>query len=214
MRDLFIVISAIIVVFTLMFLGLNRSDNKRNQPADEKREALIKQRLSDMNLQLEKLDTNDTLSKLMFVNDFFNELQYSTDWVTWNKEDYWASRKEFLGVGQGDCEDYAIAKYITLRQLGFTNKQIFLTYVRAAQTRMPHIVLTFYETPKSMPLVLDSINPKVLPANRRRDLKPIFNFNGDRIYMAKQRGLGRELPQGKIDLEKWTELMDKVEEGK
>lgn len=119
-----------------------------------------------------------------------------------------------MGVAQGDCEDYAIAKYFTLRQLGFTNQQLFLTYVRAAQTQMPHIVLTYYETPESTPLVLDSINPKILPATRRRDLKPIFNFNGDRIYMARQRGLGRELPQGKIDLDKWTELMNKIEEGK
>lgn len=153
-------------------------------------------------------------TQLQTVNDFFNALKYETDWITWHQKDYWASRKEFLGVGQGDCEDYAIAKYFTLRQLGYTNKQIFLTYVRAAQTQMPHIVLTYYESPDAMPLVLDSTISEILPANRRRDLKPIFNFNGDKIYMAKQRGLGRELPQGRINLDKWTDLIMKIQEGK
>lgn len=171
-------------------------------------------RLNELKTLLVTIDESNITAQLQRVNDFFNLLPYETDPVTWDKDDYWASRKEFLGVGQGDCEDYAIAKYFTLRQLGFTNDQLFLTYVKASQTRMPHIVLTYYAHPEATPLVLDSINPNVLPATRRRDLKPIFNFNGDRIYMAKQRGLGRELPQGKIDLDKWTKLMDKVEEGK
>ncbi len=162
---------------------------------------------------LHEIKESNTTVKLNRVNDFFNAIQYDTDPNVWGQEDYWASRKEFLGAERGDCEDYAIAKYFTLRQLGFKSETLFLTYVRVAQSRIPHIVLTYYETPDAIPFVLDSNQPQILPADKRRDLKPIFNFNADKIYLSKQRGLGRELPGGKINLDKWTELLLKTEEG-
>ena len=52
------------------------------------------------------------------MNRFFNNIRFRSDQKTWGKEDYWALPREFLNRGIGDCEDYAIAKYITLRRLG------------------------------------------------------------------------------------------------
>jgi hypothetical protein len=76
------------------------------------------------------------------------------------------------------------------------------------------MVLTYYKTKNSVPLVLDNINKKILPSSKRTDLRPIFSFNGEKIYMAKQRGLGRVIPQGKINLSKWTDLILKIKKEK
>lgn len=176
-------------------------------------EAKFQKHFAELKTMMRAIKESNTSVKLKRVNDFFNAIAYDTDPDVWGEDDYWASRKEFLGADRGDCEDYAIAKYFTLRQLGFPNDTLFLTYVRLAQSRVPHIVLTYYESPDATPLVLDSNDPRILPANQRRDLRPIFNFNADKIYMSKQRGLGRELPGGKINLDKWTELLLKTEEG-
>ncbi|WP_132874197.1 transglutaminase-like cysteine peptidase [Seleniivibrio woodruffii] len=75
--------------------------------------------------------------KAIEVNKFFNQVQYQTDIKTWGQSDYWASRLEFLGVGMGDCEDYAVSKFLTLIQLGVPQEKLFLTYVKRGD-RIPH----------------------------------------------------------------------------
>ncbi|MGB9802176.1 MAG: transglutaminase-like cysteine peptidase, partial [Arcobacter sp.] len=67
---------------------------------------------------VENAKSKDILHKLKDVNDFFNKIKYQTDQSHWGKKDYWAAPFEFMGTGAGDCEDYAIAKYFTLRKLG------------------------------------------------------------------------------------------------
>ncbi len=51
------------------------------------------------------------------VNEFFNAVKYVEDKDNYGKEDYWATPYELINNG-GDCEDYAVAKYITLKRLG------------------------------------------------------------------------------------------------
>ena len=72
------------------------------------------------------------LERLARVNDFFNrQIVFDDDMVIWNQADYWATPSETLGLGRGDCEDFVIAKYFTLRQLGLTSERLRLIYVRA-----------------------------------------------------------------------------------
>ena len=174
----------------------------------------VKKRLTTFIALLNELEDKDDIEKLNKINDYFNKITYNTDLVIWNQKDYWASREEFIGMGSGDCEDYTIAKYFSLKQLGFSDKTIFLTYVKAIKYNQAHMVLTYFKTPDSTPLVLDNINPKILPANKRRDLHPLFNFNGEKIYMAKQRGLGEVVPDSKLHLDKWSELILKIKHEK
>ena len=56
---------------------------------------------------------------------------------------------------------------------------MFLSYVRIDGSTNAHMVLTYFETPNSEPLVLDSIRKIIFPASKRTDLKPIYNFNPD-----------------------------------
>jgi len=163
---------------------------------------------------LNQLSTQNKPTQLESINDFFNDLNFESDMVVWKQEDYWASRDEFIGMNRGDCEDYSIAKYFSLQQLGFSDSEIYITYVKAIKYRQSHMVLSYFKTPSAMPLILDNINKEVLPASKRDDLVPIFSFNGKEIYMAKQRSLGKIIPQGKINLTQWTDLILKIKKSK
>jgi len=143
-----------------------------------------KRRFLYLQKKLNSVKKADDLKKLNVVNRFFNDVRYSSDLKTYKKKDYWATPWEFLGKDRGDCEDYVISKYFALRYLGVDAKKMFFTYVRSTQFKTPHMVLTYFKTPRSEPLILDNNNRKVLPASKRKDLKPIYNFNGEVLRKA------------------------------
>ncbi|WP_169754916.1 transglutaminase-like cysteine peptidase [Campylobacter curvus] len=171
-----------------------------------------RRRASALNALMASLQNASIQEKLVKVNDFFNALRWTTDMEVWGKKDYWATRMEFLGKGAGDCEDYVIAKYFTLKQLGVPTDKLYFTYVKALKYNQAHMVLSYYETPKSIPLILDNINGKIKIATQRTDLLPVYSFNGDSLYLAKQEGLGQVVPGGnKKQNPKWLELIDKMQ---
>ena len=116
--------------------------------------------------------------KLTQVNNFFNGLAFKSDEDNWGMDDYWTSPVEFLINNSGDCEDYAIAKYFTLKAMGFPIDRLRITYVTSTQLTQPHMVLAYYEQESDDPLILDNLSPYVLHAKERRDLTPIHSFNG------------------------------------
>jgi predicted transglutaminase-like cysteine proteinase len=152
-------------------------------------------------------------SKIKRVNHFFNQaIAYQDDLRLWGKKDYWASPVETIGRGKGDCEDFAIAKYFTLTSLGVDPNKLRLMYVRQLTVNQPHMVLIYFEDLKEAPFVLDNFNPKVLPASKRRDLKPIYSFNAQGLWLAKAKGLGRKVNNSK-GVSAWDNLVQRIEEG-
>lgn len=154
-----------------------------------------------------------TLQKLKTVNDFFNKIRYKIDMQHWKKNDYWATPFEFMGTGAGDCEDYAIAKYFTLRKLGIPDKKMRIMYVKYLKSntkfQQAHMVLTYYHKPNSTPVVLDNINKKLKLATKRKDLKPIYSFNATGLWQAKNKG--KSFKQvGKNNLQSWKDLMSRI----
>ncbi|MGB3960693.1 MAG: transglutaminase-like cysteine peptidase, partial [Sulfurimonas sp.] len=145
------------------------------------------------------------LQKLNAVNDFFNNVRYATDAKVYNTSDYWATPWEFLGKDMGDCEDYVISKYFALIYLGIDPKKLFFSYVKSIKFNTAHMVLTYFETPRSEPLVLDNYNLKIFPASQRNDLIPIYNFNGESLYKASANGNGKKVDNDKTH-KKWDEL--------
>jgi len=151
--------------------------------------------------------------KLKKVNDFFNQqVEFVSDSFLWGKEDYWATPLEFLAKGAGDCEDYSIAKYFTLRQLGVSDEKLRITYVKALELNQAHMVLTYFTTPRSVPLVLDNLIPVIKPALKRKDLLPVYSFNGSGLWLAKSRGNGKRVG-GSSRLSLWGELKRRMKEG-
>jgi predicted transglutaminase-like cysteine proteinase len=134
------------------------------------------------------LEGRDDAARLAAVNDFFNRrIAFTDDRDAWGMVDHWASPLESLGLGRGDCEDYAIAKYFTLVSMGMPVSRLRLVYVRAQiggpdGLVQPHMVLAYYATPEGEPWVLDNLLGDVRPASKRPDLAPVFSFNGEGLW--------------------------------
>ncbi|WP_370245284.1 transglutaminase-like cysteine peptidase [Alteromonas abrolhosensis] len=159
---------------------------------------------------VDELQSEDLDEKLYQINRFFNRFDFVDDLVHWQQKDYWATPIEFISTGAGDCEDYTIAKYFSLLELGIPEQQLRLMYVTALELRQPHMVLAYYETPTSIPLVLDNINRRILPANKRRDLSPIYSFNGNGLWAAKAMGNGRKL-RGSGPMKMWDDMVERLD---
>jgi predicted transglutaminase-like cysteine proteinase len=164
---------------------------------------------------INQLKTATEAEKLKKVNDFFNQkIEQAEDIDLWGQSDYWATPLEAIGRQAGDCEDYSIAKYVFLKILNVSNDKLRLTYVRAEQnfdgirTVRAHMVLSYYLTPQSTPLILDSLKPEILPASSRNDLTPIFSFNDKGIWV----GSGSK-PKGEATshLSKWRDVLTRMQ---
>lgn len=122
--------------------------------------------------------------KLNEVNRFFNrKVRFVDDIQLWRENDYWATPVEMLVKGAGDCEDYSIAKYFTLRRLGIPSEKLRITYVKALNYNQAHMVLTYYASPSAEPLVLDNLINDIRPASQRKDLLPVYAFNAEGLYL-------------------------------
>lgn len=152
--------------------------------------------------------------KLTLVNDFFNQqLDFVDDEFLWGMEDYWATPIESLSKGAGDCEDYSIAKYFTLRELGVDDEKMRITYVKALELNQAHMVLTYFKTPRSVPTVLDNLIPRIKPATSRRDLLPVYSFNGSGLWLAKAKGTGKRVG-GSSRIKMWERMKARMVENK
>lgn len=148
--------------------------------------------------------------KLEVVNTFFNtNIMFISDQALWGKEDYWATPLEALSIGAGDCEDYSIAKYFTLKQLGVDEEKLRLTYVKAINIGQAHMVVTYFKSKRSIPLVLDNLDSDIKPANLRTDLVPVYSFNGDGLWLAKSRGEGKRVGNSSR-LTLWEDLAQRM----
>ena len=152
----------------------------------------------------------DDAGKLDAVNQFFNQhVAFHDDTEIWNQVDYWASPLEALALGQGDCEDYAIAKYFSLLASGMPTAKLRLVYVRAhlAGRVQPHMVLAYYASAGAEPLVLDNLVGEVRKASQRPDLVPVFSFNSDGLWQ----GVGTQAAGDPVArLSRWREVLAKA----
>lgn len=150
--------------------------------------------------------------KLKVVNEFFNRVPYVSDIVAWGVKDYWARPTEFLARDKGDCEDYVIAKFFTLKQLGVPENRLYFTYVKALKLNQAHMVLTYYENPRSVPLVMDNLNFRILPATERSDLAYVYSFNAASLFLNTQQGRGKTVDQsGSSKNIKWARFLERIE---
>lgn len=148
--------------------------------------------------------------RLRRVNDFFNRrIRFGEDPDIWQATDYWATPLETLGRAAGDCEDFALAKYFSLVEIGVPAERLRLIYVRAriggpsSSITQAHMVLGWYASPDAEPLVLDNLLGEIRPASRRPDLAPVFSFNSQGVWMA-----GADRPASPVDrLSRWNELI-------
>jgi len=156
-------------------------------------------------------DSNNArpLEKLELVNNFFNRLAFVNDSELWGQEDYWATPLQMLSSNGGDCEDFSIAKYFTLRKMGIPEERMRLTYVKALQLDQAHMVLTYFPTPESEPLILDNLDTEIRPSSERTDLLPVYSFNGNGLWLAKKQGEDERVGRS-ARLSRWQEVIARI----
>lgn len=108
------------------------------------------------------------------VNRFFNQWRYKVDQDNFGRSDYWATPMEFFRHA-GDCEDYAIAKYVSLRRLGFPADQLRIAVVQDTLRDIAHAVLVVYLEDEAV--VLDNLTNAVLPHHRISQYAPYYTIN-------------------------------------
>lgn len=168
--------------------------------------AEAEQRLLDWQALYQDLRNQNEGEKLRAVNYFFNNhVKYVSDEKHWGQKDYWATPYESLTTHGADCEDFVIAKYYTLKELGIEVEKLRITYVKALRINQAHMVLTYFPTPDAIPLVLDNLIGKIYPANKRKDLEPVYSFNASGMWLERMKGQGIRMGNpNKLDL--WTGL--------
>ena len=144
----------------------------------------VEQRMRQWHKLIDKNGHESWYQDLKAVNNFFNQVQWTSDSLHWGKKDYWQTPLETLIDFRGDCEDIAIAKYTTLRIMGYTEKQLSLVYSMAGKT--PHMVLSFDQEGQPHPYILDSLNKRLLSSEKRTDLTSVFEFNNDTVWITDQ----------------------------
>jgi predicted transglutaminase-like cysteine proteinase len=166
-----------------------------------------KQRIQAWQAQIKASRASNELDKLTEINRFFNrQIRFSDDINVWQQNDYWATPVEMLVKGEGDCEDFSIAKYFTLRQLGIPSDKLRITYVKALNYNQAHMVLTYYASPSAEPLVLDNLINQIKPASQRRDLLPVYAFNAEGLYLPGSSSKKSDTKK----LSRWQDLLKKM----
>ncbi|KAA0014559.1 transglutaminase [Billgrantia pellis] len=163
---------------------------------------------------LDRLLGADIGRQLRDVNDFFNRrVRWVEDSQSWGVEDHWATPLEAMGKREGDCEDYSIAKYVTLKELGVPGSRLRMIYVRArigrSQIVQAHMVLGYYETPAAVPLVLDNLVPSITPASQRTDLIPVFSFNSSGLWAG---GSTQSRADPVARLSRWRSVIERMQQ--
>lgn len=123
---------------------------------------------------LKKLGRMPKRKQIETVNTYMNETRYIVDPINWGIEDYWATPGQFF-YKDGDCEDYAIVKYMTLRRLGFKADLMRIVVLQDLNLGIAHAVLVVHVGGKD--LVLDNQIKQVVEAKTIRHYKPYYSIN-------------------------------------
>lgn len=153
--------------------------------------------------------TGKDMELLGAVNAYFNRLPFVTDLSHWGVDDYWTSPAEAVSSNGADCEDFSIAKYFALKELGVPIQRLRITYVKAASLDQAHMVLAYYAEPNAMPVILDNLDDKVRPASERPDLVPVYSFNDEDVLVAR-RGQSDLRAGSSSQVRLWRALLDKL----
>jgi len=127
----------------------------------------------------------DLMAELREINTEMNKRPYVPDAVNWSLPDYWATPFEFLQKG-GDCEDFAIAKYMALRDLGVPVASMRVVVLNDLNLGIAHAVLAVYVD--GNPYILDNQISKVVPASSIHHYQPVYSINESGWWLHRNGG--------------------------
>lgn len=199
----------ILILFLVGCASTPKVDAPPQPPTSDNIKQTTKARVQAWKQLIEQGSTWPDGKKLISVNDFINEVRFVDDIDHWGLQDHWATPLQTVVSNGGDCEDISIAKFFTLTAMGMEQKKLRLTYVKSLSTNKPHMVVSYFKTPRSMPLALDNLNPSILPASQRSDLDPVYSFNGTGLWLTK-RGQMDSYLGGTERMSLWHKLLNQM----
>lgn len=165
-------------------------------------------RLADYDSFVREMHTLPPAQQLERVNRYFNQIVNDYDANTWGKNEYWATPRELVARGRGDCEDFAFAKYITLKELGFATENLMILIVKVEGMRNYHAVLGVKGS-KGETLILDNLSWQILSLSERNDLTLYYNLNDSHLIQTTD-----NTPFVKHLVQSYREVLSSVRRGK
>lgn len=150
-------------------------------------------RLIEWEQIINELKTLSSTEVVKIINEFFNRIVHQqVDDKEEIEYDYWQSPIETLVKGSGDCEDFVMAKYVSLRLLGIPAEQLLISLIHYPEYNDTHAVLLFFPKEEEDPLVLDNVvfqhlgymKSHLLTLSHRmikHNIKPILGFNEEKF---------------------------------
>ena len=129
---------------------------------------------------LSGLSGKSPMEQIVAVNNYGNNKSYILDIDNYGVNDYWAIPREFV-YRNGDCEDFAIFKYMSLRQLGFSSDAIRVVVLQDTNLRIPHAILAVYHNGDA--LVLDNQAQEIISQKQIAHYIPIYSVNEKHWWM-------------------------------
>ena len=136
---------------------------------------------------LSSISLKREMDKIYAVNSYFNTMTYKTDSSAYGSEDYWATPYEFLAADGGDCEDFAIAKMMVLRELGFDEEQLHLLVVYDKRRKMAHAVVAVFIEGRTW--ILNNVTSAILEWNASRYYyQPLYSVSELGVWLYPSTG--------------------------
>lgn len=129
------------------------------------------------------LEGRKPIDQIRAVNREFNRHRYVLDPVNYGVPDYWATPFQFIRL-DGDCEDYAIAKFMALRALGFENEMLRVVVLRDLNLKLAHAILVVYHEGRIF--VLDNQISDIVETSAIRHYRPIYSVNESAWWLHRQ----------------------------
>lgn len=173
----------------------------------------VARQIADWRGELAQVQGHSDEVKLSRINHFFNHrIRWVEDTELWLQDDYWATLLETMAKGAGDCEDFVIAKYVSLLIAGVDERKLRLTYVRLQQQPdappIAHMILAYYPAPGAEPLILDNVYKDIRAASLRPDLTPVYSFNATQLWF---RGPDASVDDPTARISRWRDVLTRLQ---
>jgi len=144
---------------------------------------------------IDDLRRHDGRARIETVNRAVNDaIRYTSDMEQHGVADLWSAPLATFASGRGDCEDYAIAKYVALRESGIAAEDMRVLLVRDLAVREDHAVLAVREGGRWM--ILDNRSMAPIADGDVRNFMPLFALDqeGVKLFAAPyvERAIGND----------------------
>ncbi len=108
-------------------------------------------------------------------------IRYVSDYAQFGELDRWSAPLATFATAKGDCEDYAIAKYVALREAGFPEGELRLMLGRDRNVRQDHAVLAARLDGRW--LILDNRWSQLREDSGDLNFAPLFTINHAGVFL-------------------------------